>query len=131
LNAYLYDPYSHLLWAFTRPRKLGEDACRAFEEIANGESSLLIPVIVLAKLIFTIENKPVQADLDDVLAAIQNSPNVEFVDFDYESAMRLRDLEGIPEMHDRMIVATAIEHQATLITIDESITTSGLVNVIW
>jgi PIN domain nuclease of toxin-antitoxin system len=45
--------------------------------------------------------------------------------------MRLRDLTAIPEMHDRMIVAMAIEYQATLITVDESITTSGLVNVIW
>jgi PIN domain nuclease of toxin-antitoxin system len=120
-----------LLWAFTRPRKLGEHAHRAFEEIANGESSLLIPVIVLAELIFTIENKPVQADLDDILSAIQNSPNVEFVDFDYETAMRLRDLGAIPEMHDRMIVAAALEYQATLITVDETITGSGLVKVIW
>ena len=120
-----------LLWAFTRPRKLGDNARRAFEEIANGESSLLIPVIVLAELIFTIENKPVQADLDDILVAIQNSPNVEFVDFDYESAMRLRDLAVVSEMHDRMIVAAAIEYQATLITVDESITASGVVDVIW
>jgi PIN domain nuclease of toxin-antitoxin system len=127
---YMTDTHS-LLWAFTRPRKLGEKARRAFEEIANGGSSLLIPVIVLAELIFTIENKPVQAELDDILDAIQDSPNVEFVDFDYELAMRLRDLRAVPEMHDRMIVATAIEYQATLITIDESITTSGLVNVIW
>jgi PIN domain nuclease of toxin-antitoxin system len=120
-----------LLWAFTRPRKLGERARRAFDEIANGESSLLIPVIVLAELIFTIENKPIQADLDEILDAIQNTPNVEFVDFDYESAMRLRDLSIIPEMHDRMIVATAREYQAILITVDESITTSGVVDVIW
>ena len=42
------------------------------------------------------------------LATIQNSPNVEFVDFDYESAMQLRELKAIPEMHDRMIVATAV-----------------------
>jgi PIN domain nuclease of toxin-antitoxin system len=130
MPTYMTDTHS-LLWAFTRPRKLGEEARRAFEEIANGESSLLIPVIVLAELIFTIENKPVQADLDDILATIQNSPNVEFVDFDYQSAMRLRDLKVIPEMHDRMIVALAIEYQATLIIIDESIMTSGLVNVIW
>lgn len=92
---------------------------------------MLIPVIVLAELIFTIENKPVQADLDGILTTIQNSPNVEFVEFDYESAMRLRELKAIPEMHDRMIVATAVEYQATLITVDESITTSGLVKVIW
>lgn len=130
MPTYITDTHS-LLWAFTRPRKLGEHARRAFAEIANGESSLLIPVIVLAELIFTIENKPVQADLDEVLNAIQNSPNVEFVDFDYESAMRLRDLSVIPEMHDRMIVATALEYQATLITVDASITTSGVVDVIW
>ena len=82
-------------------------------------------------MIFTIENKPIQADLDEILDAIQNTPNVEFVDFDYESAMRLRDLSMIPEMHDRMIVATALEYQAVLITLDESITTSGVVDVIW
>jgi len=130
MTIYMTDTHS-LQWAFTRPRKLGKAARRAFEEIANGESSLLIPVIVLAELIFTIENKPVQADLDNILSAIQNSPNVEFVDFDYETAQRLRDLSVIPEMHDRIIVAAAIEYQATLITIDETITSSGLVKVIW
>ncbi len=130
MPTYMTDTHS-LLWAFTRPRKLGERARRAFDEIAAGESSLLIPVIVLAELIFTIENKPIQADLNKILDAIQDSPNVEFVDFDYEAAMRLRDLSIVPEMHDRMIVATALEYQATLITVDESITTSGVVDVIW
>jgi predicted nucleic acid-binding protein len=61
MPTYITDTHS-LLWAFTRPGKLGDNARLAFEEIANGESSLLIPVIVLAELIFTIENKPVQAD---------------------------------------------------------------------
>ena len=130
MPTYTTDTHS-LLWAFTRLRKLGEDARRVFEEIANGESSLLVPVIVLAELIFTIENKPIKAELDKILAAIQNSPNVEFVDFDYASALRLRDLSAVPEMHDRIIVAMAIEYQATIITIDETITTSGLVKTIW
>ncbi len=120
-----------LLWAFTKPRKLGEQARLVFEAVANGEATLLIPVIVLAELIFTIENKPIQADLDKVLTAIQGSPNIEFVDFDYESALQLRELTAIPEMHDRMIVATAIKYQATLITVDDSITKSELVKVIW
>ncbi len=130
MPTYMTDTHS-LLWAFTRPRKLGDRARRAFEEVATGESSLLIPVIVLAELIFTIENKPIQADLNKILDAIQDSPNVEFVDFDYAAAMRLRDLSIVPEMHDRMIVATALEYEATLITVDESITTSGVIDVIW
>jgi PIN domain nuclease of toxin-antitoxin system len=130
LTDYITDTHS-LLWAFTRPRKLGEQARLAFEAVANGEATLLIPVIVLAELIFTIENKPIQADLDKVITAIQGSPNIEFVDFDYESALQLRELTAIPEMHDRMIVAAAIKYRATLITVDESITKSELVTVIW
>lgn len=130
MTTYMADTHS-LLWAFHKPRKLGKQARLAFEEIANGEATLLIPVIVLAELIFTIENKPVQADLDKILLAIQNSPNVEFVDFDYETALRLRNLTVIPEMHDRIIVAAAIEYGVALITFDKTIAASGLVKVIW
>lgn len=130
MTIYMADTHS-LLWAFHTPGKLGRQARLAFEEIASGDSKLLIPVIVVAELIFTVENKPVQADLDKILTTLQISPNIEFVDFDYESAMQLRSLTVIPEMHDRMIVAAAIEHQATLITVDKTITGSGLVDVIW
>ncbi|GAB4453282.1 MAG: hypothetical protein OHK0041_17060 [Anaerolineales bacterium] len=45
--------------------------------------------------------------------------------------MRLRDLTAIPEMHDRIIVAAAIEYEAALITFDKTITASGLVKVIY
>jgi PIN domain nuclease of toxin-antitoxin system len=129
MTTYMADTHS-LLWAFHKPRKLGEQARLAFEEIANGESTLLIPVIVLAELIFTVENKPVQADLDTILAAIQNSPNIEYIEFDYESALQLRDLTAISEMHDRIIVAAAIEYEAILITSDKTISESGLVKVV-
>jgi len=86
---------------------------------------------VLAELIFTIENKPIRADFDEILNGIYASPNVEFVEFDFQSALRLRELKEIPEMHDRMIVASAMKHKAALITFDEAITKSGLVKVVW
>lgn len=130
MTVYMADTHS-LIWAFHKPSKLGNNARRAFEEVANGEAKLLIPVIVLAELIFTIENKPIQADLDKILNAINNSPNIEFVDFDYESALKLRDLTVIPEMHDRMIVVSAILSGATLITFDRTITAANVVEVIW
>jgi PIN domain nuclease of toxin-antitoxin system len=130
MTIYMADTHS-LIWAFQKPRKLGENARQAFQEIANGEAKLLIPTIVLAELIFTIENKPVQADLDGILSAIKNSPNIEFVDFDYELALKLRDLTAIPEMHDRMIVVSAILCNAVLITFDKTISESNLVRVVW
>lgn len=130
MATYMTDTHS-LLWAFRYPRKLGENARQAFEEVANGEAKLLIPVIVLAELIFTIENKPVQADFDEILKAIKASPNIEFLDLDLLSTLKLRELTQINEMHDRMIVASAIKYQVPLITRDENITNSGLVKVIW
>jgi PIN domain nuclease of toxin-antitoxin system len=130
MTVYMADTHS-LIWAFQKPRKLGERARRAFEEIANGEAKLLIPTIVLAELIFTIENKPIQTDLDKILDAIHGSPNIEFVDFDYESALKLRDLTVIPEMHDRMIVVSAILNGAALITYDQTITEAKVVEAIW
>lgn len=130
MTVYMADTHS-LIWAFHKPRKLGENARRAFEEVANGEAKLLIPAIVLAELIFTIENKPIQADLNKILDAIKNSSNIGFVDFDYESALRLRDLTIIPEMHDRMIVVSAILSDAVLITFDQTITEANVVKVVW
>ena len=130
MTVYMADTHS-LIWAFHKPNKLGKNARRAFEEVANGEAKLLIPVIVLAELIFTIENKPVQADLDKILNAIKNSPNIEYVNLDYESALKLRDFTNIPEMHDRMVVVSAILSGASLITFDQTITEANVVEVIW
>lgn len=127
---YMTDTHS-LLWLFMYPQRLGKQARNTFDEIGRGEAKLLIPVIVLAELIFTIENKPIRADLDDILEGIYANSNIEFVEFDLQSALKLRELKQIPEMHDRMIVASALKHNASLITLDESITKSKLVKVVW
>jgi predicted nucleic acid-binding protein len=65
MATYMADTHS-LLWLFMYPRKLGEYARQAFDEVGSGEARVLIPVIVLAELIFTIEKKPVTASLDEI-----------------------------------------------------------------
>ena len=130
METYMADTHS-LLWVFTRPQKLGEQARLAFNEVAAETAILLIPVIVMAELIFTIENKPVRANLKEILTRLRRSSNVHFVDLSFETVALLPDLTAIPEMHDRLIVADAIRQKATLITRDVSISDSGLVNVIW
>ena len=85
-----------MLWLFMYPQKLGEQARQAFDEVGRGESELLVPVIVLAELIFTIEKKPIRASLDDILDGLYANSNIEFVEFDLQLALRLRDLKQIP-----------------------------------
>ncbi|MDI6803585.1 MAG: hypothetical protein QME58_07035 [Bacteroidota bacterium] len=44
---------------------------------------------------------------------------------------KLKTLQAIPELHDRIIEATASLTSSTLITKDRSIISSGLVKTIW
>ncbi|MEW5830188.1 MAG: PIN domain-containing protein [Chloroflexota bacterium] len=127
---FMTDTHS-LLWAFMRPKKLGESARQIFTAASKNEVKLLIPTIVLTELIFTVENKPIQADLRTILQTLIASPNVEFVSLDLQIALHLPNLTAIPEMHDRIIVASALERQSTLITVDKAITESGLIKVVW
>jgi len=48
-----------------------------------------------------------------------------------EAAIRIQSLIALSDIHDRLIVAEALETGATVITRDQAITTSGLVRVVW
>lgn len=130
MKTYIADTHS-LLWYFARPDRLGNQARLVFDEVANGTANLFIPAIVVAELIFTVENKPIQANIDEILQGLVSSPNITLLDLTVKTTMRLQTLTAIPEMHDRLIVADAIEHQATLVTYDKAITNSELVTVVW
>ena len=43
----------------------------------------------------------------------------------------IANLKQIPEMHDRVITATAKLNKATLITKDENIIESGVIETLW
>ena len=130
MKTYIADTHS-LLWYFARPERLGNHARLVFDEVAHGTANLIVPAIVIAELIFTVENKPVRANIDEILQALLSSPNVTLLDLTVKTTMRLQTLTAIPEMHDRLIVADAIEHQVILITYDKAITDSGLVEIVW
>jgi predicted nucleic acid-binding protein len=127
---YVTDTHS-LLWYFARPKLLGPGAAAAFAQVAAGEAGLIVPVIVLAELIFALESKPLSADWDLVMSHLQASPNVTIADWTLARTLDLRHLRAIPEMHDRLIAAEALARGATLITRDQAITASGLVPVVW
>jgi hypothetical protein len=104
VTEYVTDTHS-LLWYFACPKLLGPGATAAFAKVAAGQANLIVPVIVLAELIFAIESKPASADFDQVLARLQASPNVCIAEWTLARTLDLRALQTIPEMHDRLIVA--------------------------
>ncbi|MEK7277521.1 MAG: PIN domain-containing protein [Chloroflexota bacterium] len=75
MAAYVADTHS-LFWYFTRPERFGAGARAALDQVAAGSATLIVPVIVLAELIYLIQNKPVGGDLDEILRELQSNPAV-------------------------------------------------------
>ena len=117
---YVTDTHS-LLWHLYDLPQLTPAARAAFSEVENGEATLLIPAIVLAEIVFTVERRRHDIDVGEILDRISVADNYRILPFDLHAARRLTDVTAISEMHDRMIVCEALAHQSPLITKDQEI----------
>ena len=127
---YVADTHA-LVWYLSGSPLLGETARRAFDEAASSESRVIVPVISLAELVMMIEKGRSGVDVAAVMAALRATPGFEIRPLTPEVALSIQSLTALPDIHDRLIVAEAIADKATLITRDQSITASGLVQTIW
>lgn len=127
---YVADTHS-LLWHLYDVPRLGSAAEAAFREVSAGRAILLIPAIVLAEIVHTVERRRHDIDVNEALDKIAEADNFTVLPFDLDDARALIDLTDIPEIHDRMIVAAARDFGAPLITRDQTITASGLATVVW
>jgi PIN domain nuclease of toxin-antitoxin system len=66
-----------------------------------------------------------------IVAALQASPGFRLAPLSPDTALHIRELTALRDIHDRLIVAEAIERDAVLITRDEEITGSGLIGTVW
>ncbi len=127
---YTIDTHS-LVWHFTRSPILSQKEKQCFLEVESGYSSAYVPVIVMAEAYYIARKKKISFDYQKLLDRIITSPNYFLYPFDYEILAKLGELENLTELHDQVIVATALLTHSILITKDEVITDSGLVRVIW
>jgi predicted nucleic acid-binding protein len=88
-------------------------------------------VIVLAELIYLFERRRTTVSLKQVLTEIDRIPSYHIISLDRAQIEEVAKLTGISEMHDRMIVAVTRLRGAKLITKDQEIKYSGLVDVVW
>jgi PIN domain nuclease of toxin-antitoxin system len=96
-----------------------------------GQATIILPVIVLAEIIFAVERGRVRADVRKIIRRIRSLRYFRVVPLRLTTILRLQTLTEIPEMHDRIIVAETLLRKGTLITRDATITTSGVVPTVW
>jgi PIN domain nuclease of toxin-antitoxin system len=105
--------------------------------LADQSIKLVLPAIALAEAIWVVQRGRTRiSSVTDLLRYVRSDSRIEVMPLTQRIVEWGATLTSIPEMHDRLIVATALAlraagDQVVLVTKDGAITGSGLVPVIW
>jgi len=119
-----------LVWYFTEDARLSKKAFDAFEGTVKS-GTVIVPAVVLAEIMFIAKKGRVTLTFEETLKKIEGYENFEIAPLDAEILTIADKIETDLEMHDKLIVATALYYEAALITKDELVSKSGVVSTIW
>ena len=119
-----------IVWYFTNDPLLSERALAAFEETTK-DGLIIIPAVVLAEMMFISKKGKIALNFEETLKIIEEYDNIEVAPLDIEILKVANKVEADLEMHDRLIVATALYYNAPLITKDRWITQAHLCLILW
>ncbi len=112
-------------------RKLSSVVKSLFKQAEDSEISLWIPAMVLAEEGYLSEKRRIETTLADVKEYVAKYKQIKIAPVTEQVIEQTFLIDDIPELHDRIIAATAIAKKATLITNDPIITASQHLDVIW
>ena len=119
-----------LIWYFTDDPRLSKTALRVFEETIK-RGNVIIPAIVLAEIMYVSKRGRIGLTFQKTLGLIEGMENFQISSLDSDILKTADSIKTDLEMHDRLIVATAIWSGYPLVTRDKKIVESKLVKTIW
>ena len=108
---------------------INDRAHQAFLSADKAESTIIIPAIVLMEVLYLFEKNRIDISLfqtEDLL----KSQNYQFEPLSLEILKTASQITDIPELHDRLIAATARYLDIPLITNDPAIRASEFVDIL-
>ncbi len=128
----IYVPDTHaLVWYLTADKRLGKGARAALASVDNGSAHAIIPVMVLAEVMYLEEKGRVSFDLGKLIANLQGNANYSMASLTLEMVLVAKRLPEVPELFDRMIAATALANDAVLVTRDPVFDNLKAVKTVW
>ncbi|MGL6344654.1 MAG: type II toxin-antitoxin system VapC family toxin [Waterburya sp.] len=130
---YVVDTHA-LIWFLEANPRLGTNAKVV---LADSSSNLILPAIALAEAVWIVDRGRTSIpSVVDLLKAVNADPRIAIYPVDQTVIEQSVSLSVITEMHDRLIVATAIVlekqgYKVGLLTCDCNITASGLLTLVW
>ena len=113
------------------PERLSPAASAIFRLAETGNATIIVPAIAVAELYFLsvkVRKPFVPSELLDALASVGG---IELSTLGRAQLERLDEIYEVPEMHDRLIAAESLAHNAPVVTRDEALTNSPRVQTIW
>jgi len=130
---YVTDTHA-LLWHLSNDPQLSPNARAIFLRADAGENEIFVPSIVVVEVIYLTEKKRVPAATVDRILDLLDAPMTRYhvvpLDMDTVRALRTIDREAVPDMPNRVIVATALQLGMPLITRDADIAAADIVSVV-
>ena len=123
-----------LIWHLEGNSLLGAEAKRI---ISDPASDLILPVIALAEALFIVEKgRSAIPRVQDLLADVTSDKRIDIYPLTAGILEESCQLTAIPEIHDRLIVATGVYLQklgdaVEIVTKDREITASSILTTRW
>lgn len=130
MKEYVLDTHAFAWWV-SRPKRLGKAAARALREVDVGRARAWIPTPVAIELTLLAEHGRRLVGVAELRAATVRNDCVRVLPLDLIQATEFALLGTLSDPFDRMIVAAARAAGHPLVTADEPIAESGLVEVVW
>jgi PIN domain nuclease of toxin-antitoxin system len=130
---YVLDTHA-LIWHLEGNSSLGQEAKRI---INDPESDMVLPVIALAEAMFIVEKgRSAIPSVADLLADVFNDKRIEIYPLTVGILEESHLLTAVPEIHDRLIVATGVYlrklgEAIEIVTKDDEITASAILPACW
>lgn len=130
---YIVDTHA-LIWHLEGKSTLGAKARVALE---SAESELVLPIIALAEAVYIVEKGRTSiTSVQDLLNDVFGDPRIEIYALTAAILNESLALTSIPEMHDRLIVATGVYlknlgEEIEILTKDNEIVLSTILPVVW
>src|SRR5262245_10888372 len=99
-------------------RKMGASAKAAFDSAKEGTAKLIIPAMVLAEILYLSEKRRIGVGIADVAKYLARFPSCREVPLDLAIIGVAATITDVPNLHDRLIAATARFFNAPLLTTD-------------
>ena len=120
-----------VVWHLSKPRRLGRRAASILRDADAGRATVLIPAIVGVELSLLRQRGRDTIGVPQLEALMAAYPGFVLQPLDLAQVKEFARLDTVRDPFDRMVMAAARAAGAPLVTADETIHESALVEVVW